>query len=165
MQNFEKIYSPGEITRLAKAQFRDERAKPRLDGWFLAREAALDAIDQSVDVSPERAAANALAAICRTLPLSIGQNAVFAGSQSDAFARTYALINPTFRVESFSGYCDPTAVFDDIEPSPEIPIERIENLRERTRQTPFVRALSDVYEKCERDTREVIYFVEQVTVT
>ncbi len=54
--------------------------------------------------------------IARSLPISLSENAVFAGTQGDAFARSYALINPSFKVESFCGYCDPCAVFDDIEP-------------------------------------------------
>lgn len=64
-------------------------------------------------------AAFTLARIAEELPLSIEEDAIFAGTQRDAFARSYALITPTFRVESFGGYCDPTAVYNDIEPSAE----------------------------------------------
>ena len=109
----EHRYDAEKITAAAKALFREERAKTRLDGWFLAREIACDHADDFAGEPREMRAARELYAILRELPLSIGENAVFAGSQSDAFARSYALIDPAFRVETFSGYCDPTAVFDD----------------------------------------------------
>ena len=47
---------------------------------------------------------------------TLGEYHVFAGTQDDSFARSYALINPAFTVDSFSGYCDPVAVFGDIDP-------------------------------------------------
>ena len=31
------VYAKGEITKMAKELFREERAKKRLDGWFLSR--------------------------------------------------------------------------------------------------------------------------------
>ena len=46
------------------------------------------------NLSKEMRAAKELEAIITKLPLTISDNAVFAGSQSDAFARSYALINP-----------------------------------------------------------------------
>ena len=106
-----KGYTKGQITTMAKELFREERALKRLDGWFYAREEAERVEGASAS---EPLAARQLEQIVRTLPLSISDNAVFAGTQRDAFARTYALINPAFTVESFGGYCDPTAVFDDI---------------------------------------------------
>ena len=108
-----KGYAPGQIVQMAKALFREERALKRLDGWFYAREAAMSVAS---DAPEERKAADELRRIIETLPLDLSENAVFAGTQRDAFARTYALINPSFRVETFSGYCDPTGVFDDIVP-------------------------------------------------
>lgn len=75
-------------------------------------------------------AAHELKAVITELPLSISEHAIFAGSQSDAFARSYALINPSFRVETFSGYWDPTAVFGDIEPNEEFTEERINRVLE-----------------------------------
>ena len=77
----------------------------------------------------------------RAFPISISPHAVFAGTQRDAFARTYALINPAFKVEEFSGYCDPTGVFGDIEPNEEITRERIDSLREYNKNSDYVRAL------------------------
>jgi len=105
------IGSAEKITAMAKALYREEKAKKRLDGWFLAREIVCDHAEEYVGLSREMRAAKELEEILQELPLSISDNAVFAGSQSDAFARSYALINPAFRVETFSGYCDPTAVY------------------------------------------------------
>ena len=38
----ESIYTPEEITELAKDRFREERALNHLEGWFLAREIAME---------------------------------------------------------------------------------------------------------------------------
>ena len=158
------IYAKGEITQKANKLFREERAKKRLDGWFMARELAFEAtgFDHS-NISEEMMAAKELENILHKLPLSISVNNVFAGTQSDSFARSYALINPAFQVETFSGYCDPTAVFGDIEPNEEFTAERINLMRERTKKGDYVRDLSAVYDKYTKYTGEVAFFIEQVT--
>lgn len=97
------------------------------------------------------------------LPLSISEHAIFAGTQDDAFARSYALINPTFEVNSFTGYCDPTAVFGDIEPNAEFTQERIDGLREYEKALPFTQALSRAYTLAGNSTEEAVFFIEQVT--
>jgi pyruvate-formate lyase len=60
------------------------------------------------------------------MPLSIPEGTAIAGSMDAAFSPSYALINPTFKIESFAGYCDPVAVYDDISPEGEITRERID---------------------------------------
>ena len=155
-----KGYAPGQIVQMAKALFREERALKRLDGWFYAREAAMSVAS---DAPEERKAADELRRIIETLPLDLSENAVFAGTQRDAFARTYALINPSFRVETFSGYCDPTGVFDDIVPEGEITRERIDALRKKTTDSAYVRDLMKVYRDYDHYIGEVVFFVEQVT--
>ena len=94
--------SAEKITLLAKELFKEERAKMRVDGWFLAREIVCNKQDDLKGLSKEMRAAKELEAIVTELPLSISDYAVFAGSQSDAFARSYALINPSFKVERFT---------------------------------------------------------------
>ena len=86
-------------------------------------------------------AAKELEAIVKELPLSISNYAIFAGSQSDAFARSYALINPTFRVETFSGYCDPTAVYGDIDPNEIFTPERIASVKAHDLKSDYVKHL------------------------
>ncbi|MBQ7546510.1 MAG: hypothetical protein IJT41_06070 [Clostridia bacterium] len=157
------IYSAKQTSDMAKVLFKEERAIPRLDGWFLAREAARRSDAAHPGVSKEMQAAYALDRIVRDLPISLSENAVFAGTQRDAFARTYALINPAFQVETFSGYCDPTAIFDDIEENETFTRERIDSLREYTKSGDYVRALTKVYEDNEDCTAEVAFFIEQVT--
>ena len=158
------FYAKGEITKMAKDLFREERSKQRLDGWFLARELAYKATGFGGNgMTEELRAARELKMILEKLPLSISDNNVFAGTQSDSFARSYALINPAFQVETFSGYCDPTAVFDDIEPNEEFTQERINIMRERTKRGDYVRDLSAVYNKYTKYTSEVAFFIEQVT--
>ena len=157
------IYNSASVTAAAKKLFKEERAKMRCDGWFLARETVCDLGDSLKDLSKELRAAKELEAIVSKLPLSISDNAVFAGSQSDAFARSYALINPTFKVETFSGYCDPTAVYNDIEPDGEFTKERIDRVREFSKNSAYVKSLTAMYSQYEDYTAEVAFFIEQVT--
>ncbi len=163
MELLSKLYNDGEISSLAKALFKEERAKKRLDGWFLSREIAFRKDAELNNMSRELKAAYELKAIVEELPLSVSDNAVFVGTQSDAFARTYALINPAFEVESFSGYCDPTAVYDDIVPNEEITAERIARVKEQSQNSDYVTTLNAVYDKFSAYTGEVAFFIEQVT--
>lgn len=156
-------FSAERVTGMAKALFKEERALKRLDGWFISREIAYNTAQKDAGASKEMSAALELCAIVEQLPLSVSDNNIFAGTQRDAFARSYALINPAFEVETFSGYCDPTAVFDDIEPNEKFTAERINTLRENTRRSDYVRELSAVYEKYGDFTSEVAFFIEQVT--
>lgn len=158
------IYSsPSAVSQMAKELFKQERKIDRLDGWFLSREAAVKEAEKHTDKSRELSAAYELTAMVESLPLWISENAVFAGTQRDAFAKSYALINPAFEVETFSGYCDPTAVFDDIAPNEEFSAKRIAALREKTKQSDYVSTLTDMYSRFEDCTSEVAFFVEQVT--
>lgn len=160
---YNNLYNSQSVTESAKKLFKEERAKKRVDGWFLAREIVCDRQQEFEGLSKEMRAAKELEAIITHLPLSISDNAVFAGSQSDAFARSYALINPAFEVETFSGYCDPTAVYNDIEPNEEFTRERIDRVREYTKNTEYIRSLTTMYDKYEKYTEEVAFFIEQVT--
>lgn len=155
-----KGYYKGQITEMAKQLFKEERALPRLDGWFYAREAAVEIKEA---VSLEKKAALELRQMVTGLPIELSKNAVFAGTQRDSFARTYALINPGFQVETFSGYCDPTSVFDDIKPEGKLTQERIDELRKKTSDSDYVRELMKVYDDFGNYTNEVVFFVEQVT--
>jgi formate C-acetyltransferase len=143
--------------------FQEQRDLQRLDGWFLINEIRMQHAYLFKDCHPEIAAAKSLEKVIELLPLSVSAKNVFAGTQNDAFAKTYALINPTFRVETFEGYCNPLAVFNDIEPNDEFTKERIEAVKAYFAQTPFVKELHEVYARTGDETKEVAYFVEQVT--
>ena len=156
-------FNPEKTTELAKELFKEERAINHLEGWFLIKETEAAAEEKYKELTPMKKAAEKFREAVKVLPLSISDNAIFAGTQRDAFARSYALINPSFRVETFAGYCDPTAVYDDIDVTEEFTKERIEKLREEDKKTPYVKSLTEVYEKCEQHTGEVAYFIEQVT--
>ncbi len=158
-----EFYDARYVSEEAKALFKEERAKKRVDGWFIAREIVCDMQSGLAGLSKEMRAARELEAIIEGLPLSLSDNAIFAGSQSDAFARSYALINPSFRVETFSGYCDPTAVYGDIEPNEEFTKERIERVKTFAKNSEYVKKLTAVYDKYDDYTSEVAFFIEQVT--
>lgn len=162
MELFE-LLTPAELGHMAEELFQEERqTKKVLNGWFLSREIAADA-SEGRELDPETRAATELEAVIDRLPLEISEHAVFAGTQRDAFAASYALINPAFQVETFQGYCDPLEVYDYATPWGDVTKERIEAMRCRAAQSDYVQKLSGVYERCKEYTGEVAFFVEQVT--
>lgn len=157
------IYTSGQLTKMAKALYREEREIKRLDGWFIAKETEMLWDEKYAAYPPETKKAYLLCEVLKKMPITLSNNAIFVGTQRDAFARSYALINPSFTVEGFSGYCDPMAIYNDIEPSGEFPAERINKVRQFTSKTRMVEMLNETYGKAENYTKEVIFFVEQVT--
>ena len=163
MELFEKL-DPQALTEKAKRLYREERETHKvLNGWFLSKEIAADAAESAADLYPELRAAVELEAVIEKLPLEISDHAIFAGTQRDAFAASYALINPAFRVETFRGYCDPLDVYAYATPTQEVTQERIDAMRERYAKTPYVKALNQVYGANGEFTEEVAFFIEQVT--
>ncbi len=114
---------------------------------------------QSLEVQ----AAEKLYAVCKKLPLHISDNSIFCGTQNDAFSPSYALIHPSFKVEDFKGYCDPVAIFSDIEFNGDVTVERVAKVRSYYENTVYVRELKKAYEPCALQTEEALFFVEQVT--
>ena len=159
----EKIYSPQELTELAKSRFEEERGIDHLEGWFLAKEIAMECDMKFKNEPDSLRIGKTLVEIMKQLPLSLGDYHVFAGTQDDAFARSYALINPAFRVSSFTGYCDPVAVFGDIEPIGDITKERIARVKDYYSKNEFAEALTKAYAPVEKYTEEAVFFLEQVT--
>ena len=157
------IYKNGEITDMAKALYREERTIKRLDGWFIAKETEMLLDEKYKSSPPEIKKAELLCEVLKTIPISLSDNAIFVGTQRDAFAKSYALINPSFTVAGFSGYCDPMAIYNDIEPNEEFTKARIDATREFTSKTKMVEMLNATYKSAENYTKEVIFFVEQVT--
>ena len=89
--------TPEVLTQKAKALYRQEREQHKiLTGWFLSREIAADVDEKIGGIQPELRAAAELSAVIEKLPLEISENAILAGTQRDAFAASYALINPAF---------------------------------------------------------------------
>jgi len=146
-----------------------KRAQTRVDEWFYVQELMMKAREalkaQGKNPEAQSSQPELLCRLAREMPLSIPEGTVIAGAQDCAFSPSYALINPSFRVETFAGYCDPTAVYDDIEPDPDAGLtqERIDRVRRYFEKTPYVRRLKSIYEQTGDETGEVVYFVEQVT--
>ena len=159
----EELYTAGEITALAKDRFREERALDHLEGWFLAREIAMECDEKFRDAPDCVRIGRTLVEVAERIPLTLGEYHLFAGTQDDAFARSYALINPAFTVKSFAGYCDPVAVFGDIEPRGDITRERIDRVKDYYANNAFARALKAAYAPVEDLTGEAVFFLEQVT--
>ena len=159
-----KILTPEALTKKAKSLYYEERKEHGvLNGWFLSREIAARADAEMGETAPELRAAGELEQIVEELPIELSENAILAGTQRDAFAASYALINPAFQVETFRGYCDPLEVYDYATPEGEITKERIAAMRSHAAASENVRALSAVYQEFGEYTDEVAFFVEQVT--
>ena len=156
----EGINTPKQITEKAKMLFQEEHNEKRLDGWFIIKEIQKNCEEKLLDLPLEMKRAKILLEIAKNLPIYISPHAVFAGTQSDAFAKSYALINPAFTVESFTGYCDPVAVFNDIEPGGDITQERIDEIRTFDKQSQYIKALEEAYCCCQDYTGEAVFFVE-----
>ena len=137
--------------------------------WFLVQELRMEARERlrAAGADPDTPAGQAriLCGIAERMPLSFPPGAVLAGSQDGAFSPSYALIRPDFRVESFEGYCDPTAIYNEMPPLPEqgITAERIARVRAYWEAAPHVRALAAVQDAHRDATREALYFMEPVT--
>ena len=163
MQLFQFL-TPEAVSDKATRLFQEERGSHKiLNGWFLTREIAARVDAQTTQTDSELRAAEELSAIIRELPLEISDHALLAGTQRDAFAASYALINPSFQVETFQGYCDPLEVYDYVTPTDDISPQRIAAMREAAAKTPCVKALSEVYGENHEYTDEVAFFFEQVT--
>lgn len=159
----QELYTPQEITELAKKRFQEERSLDHLEGWFLAREIAMEC-DKTFAEDPDCIRiAKTSCEIMKRIPLTLGGYHVLAGTQDDAFARSYALINPAFQVSSFTGYCDPTAVFGDIDPIGDITGERIAKVKEYYANNDYAKMLTAAYAPAEKYTKEAVFFIEQVT--
>ncbi len=156
-------YAAGQLTAMAKALYQEERQIKRLDGWFIAKEVEMQCAPKYKHLPEQEQKAHLLCEVLQALPLQLSDNALLVGTQRDAFARSYALINPSFTVEGFSGYCDPMAIYNDITPNEEFTAQRISQVRNYTARTKMVEMLNATYKQAENYTKEVLFFVEQVT--
>lgn len=138
-----------------------------LHGWFLFQEIkmnrSLEMRREGLDPDAPEHAGELLCRCVESLPLTLPEGSVLAGTQDDAFSPSYALINPAFQVESFRGYCDPTAIYADIAPSEEFPEERIRRVRDFFQASSFVKHLNAIYRDFANWTEEAVFFVEPVT--
>jgi len=158
MKTKSEIYSAG-IEKLLAHKF----AQKRMTGWFEYQEIKMQVRESFSNPDAPENQAKILCECVKRMKLSIPEGSVIAGTQDDAFSPSYALINPAFRVETFAGYCDPVAIYDDLKPDAEFPRERIERVRAYYGKTKFVQALKEVYAGTGKLTEEVALFVEPVT--
>lgn len=158
-----KVYDAKNLGKKADLLFSEQKKLKRLDGWFLIKEIQAK-YEKKFSMLPRAIkAARILDKVVEELPISISKNAVFAGTQNDAFAKSYALINPNFKVETFSGYCEPAAVFNDITPNKEFTKNRIGKMKKYVSDSEFAFDLQNAYREVGGETKEAVFFIEQVT--
>jgi len=163
-KEWKEIFKEGvELVRKAK------RSQECMDEWFFVQEIKMqEARAMRADGrNPDDAAGQAelLCRVIRRMPISIIKGSAIAGTQDGAFSASYALINPSFKVEEFAGYCDPTDIYNDISPNPQkgITKDRIQAVRRYCQKTAYVSNLREIYAKAGDEINEVVYFVEPVT--
>jgi formate C-acetyltransferase len=143
--------------------------KQNLVGWLLAKDIQRrKLLEIDGKYSPAMTQAILLESVCKELPIFIEPGQIFAGTEEDAFSSSYALINPDFHIESFQGYNDDMAFYDDVKAGEEIAgikvtKEMIEENRIFWGNHPASKMIRDVYKETGNQTREAVYFVERVT--
>ena len=73
------VYKNGELTNMAKALYREEREIKRLDGWFVAKEIEMLMEEEYKNCEPEVKKAHFLCEVLKRIPISLSDNAIFAG--------------------------------------------------------------------------------------
>jgi len=143
--------------------------KQNLIGWVLAKDIQRRKLLEISDkYFPAMTQAILLESVCEQLPIFIEPGQIFAGTEEDAFSASYALINPAFRIESFQGYNDEMAFYDDVKPNDkiadiEVTEQMIEDNRKFWSKHPSVAKIREIYKDTGNQTREAVYFVERVT--
>jgi len=144
-----------------------KRSQKILNTWFYVQEIKMFEREAMLKegLETENAYGNAelLCRVVEKMPLSIPDGSAIAGSQDGAFSPSYALINPSFKVEEFAGYCDPCAIYSDVTLTEDLTGERVEKVRKYWKQTDYVSKLYDISEQYECYTKEVAFFMETVT--
>jgi len=146
---------------------RFKRSQKTVNTWFYVQEIKMNEREamKKTGVDPDDAAGQAelLCRVAEKMPLSIPDGSAVAGSQDVAFSPSYALINPTFKVEEFAGYCDPCAVYNDVALDDDLTADRVNRVRRYWENTAFVKDLYGVYNQYAQYTGEVAFFMESVT--
>ncbi len=143
--------------------------KQNLIGWVLAKDIQRRKLLEIGDkYSPAMTQGILLESVCEKIPIFIESGQIFAGTEEDAFSASYALINPAFHIESFQGYNDKMAFYDDVKAGEKIADikvteQMIENNRVFWSRLPSVVKIRDIYKDTGNQTREAVYFVERVT--
>ncbi len=146
-----------------------KRSQDTVVEWFFVQEIRMQQYEKMIacGLNPDDAEGQAelLIRTISEMPLSIIPGSAIAGSQDAGFSPSYALINPSFKVDEFAGYCDPVAIYDDIKPDEALGLskERIERVRQYWKDTEYVRKLSSIYDSTGDLTGEVVFFAEPVT--
>lgn len=143
--------------------------KHNLIGWVLAKDIQRRKLLEIGDkYSPAMTQAILLESVCEKIPIFIEPGQIFAGTEEDAFSASYALINPAFSIESFEGYNDEMAFYDDAKPGCkmadiEVTKEMIKDNQIFWSKHPSVEKIRDIYKETGNQTKEAVYFIERVT--
>jgi len=156
-----------KLTEGVESLRRFKRNQKTVNTWFFVQEIKMREHKAMLKegLTPDTSAGQAelLCRVVETMPLSIPDGSAVAGSQDVAFSPSYALINPSFKVEEFAGYCDPCAAYSDVAIEDDLTEERVETVKKYWENTDYVKKLYDVYDSYTDYTGEVAFFMEPVT--
>jgi len=165
----EEILDVEKLKKYLNLIIKRNAGKNNLIGWVLAKDIQRrKLLEIGNKYSPAMTQAILLESVCEQLPIFIEPGQIFAGTEEDAFSASYALINPAFRIESFEGYNDEMAFYNDVKPGSKIADikvteQMIEDNRKFWSKHPSVIKLRDIYKETGNQTKEAVYFVERVT--
>lgn len=135
--------------------------------WFYVQEHKKHIIEtmwnEGKTVESPAGQAEVLCRLAEVIPVELPPGSVFAGTQDVAFSPSYALINPAFKVETFEGYCDPCAMYNDVVITPDLTQERVDAVRKFFESDGYTKELYAHYKKFLTETCEVAFFMEPVT--
>ena len=169
MMLLEEILDIGRLKEYLNLIIKRNAEKDNLIGWVLAKDIQRRKLLEIGDnYSPAMTQAILLESVCEQLPIFIEPGQIFAGTEEDAFSASYALINPAFRVESFQGYNDDMAFYDDVKPGDKVgdikvTAQMVEDNRKFWSKHPSVEKIRDIYKETGNQTKEAVYFIERVT--
>ncbi len=158
----ENIYVKGvEILRNYKKE------QKVVNTWFYVQEEKMkimqDMRREGIVIESPDGQAELLCRLAEKVPVVLPPGSVFAGTQDVAFSPSYALINPAFKVETFGGYCDPCAIYEDVTLTDDLTKERVAQVRSFFEDDRYTRELYAHYDNFQTDICEVAYFMEPVT--
>ena len=158
----ENIYVKGvEILRNYKKE------QKVVNTWFYVQEEKMkimqDMRREGIVIESPDGQAELLCRLAEKVPVVLPPGSVFAGTQDVAFSPSYALINPAFKVETFGGYCDPCAIYEDVTLTDDLTKVRVAHVRRFFEDDRYTRELYAHYDNFQTDICEVAYFMEPVT--
>lgn len=155
--------TPAQIARMAKALYKEERARKKLDDWFGLREIRMNRESEYQDLPPVEREAKLLTSVVLDIPLEIGAKQIFAGSQHCAFSRVRPSHAPGLYAACPLKDYSPMEAYYDITPGENRTRARIGQVRFDEESEAYEQALSAAMNDAKPFTDSGAFYVEPST--